>query len=58
MEPDQGKTAPTTPTGWKRNAQGFDEPQNSSPSGKAVLIFFGGLVTLIVGIILLVDFLR
>jgi hypothetical protein len=38
-----------TPKGWKRNAQGFDEPPNSSPSGKAVLLFFGGVV----GVILL-----
>ena len=46
----------TTPKNWTRNAQGFDEPPNSSPGGKAVILFFGGLVTLIVGIILLVDF--
>ena len=48
----------TTPRGWTRNKQGFDEPPNSSPKAMAVLLFFGGLVTLIVGIILLMDFLR
>ena len=48
----------TTPRGWTRNKQGFDEPLNSSPGAKAVLLFFGGLVTLIVGIVLLVEFWR
>lgn len=36
-----------TPKGWTRNKQGFDEPPSASPSGKLVLLFFGGLFAVI-----------
>jgi hypothetical protein len=38
-----------TPTGWRRNAAGFDEPPSTSPSLKTVLMIFGGIVAIIVG---------
>jgi hypothetical protein len=42
----------STPTGWTRNARGFDEPPNSSPSGKSVLVFFGAIAAVILVAIL------
>jgi len=43
-----------TPKGWTRNKQGFDEPPSASPSGKVVLLFFGGLAGVIFVALLLV----
>ena len=50
MEADKGFR---TPTGWKRNAKGFDEPPNTSPRAAAVLMFFGGIAALIFAAILI-----
>ncbi len=45
----------STPTGWTRNAQGFDEAPNSSPSGKSVFLFFGAIAAVILVAILLLG---
>jgi hypothetical protein len=46
----------TTPKGWTRNAQGFDEPPTNSPRAKSVLLFFGGVVALIAFIVTMILF--
>ena len=45
----------STPKGWTRNAKGFDEPPNTSPSGKSVLLFFGSIAAVILVAILLLG---
>jgi LPXTG-motif cell wall-anchored protein len=42
-----------TPAGWTRNARGFDEPPNTSPGAKSVLLFFAGIVALILAAFLI-----
>jgi hypothetical protein len=44
-----------TPTGWTRNAAGFDEPPNTSPGLKTVLMVFGGIGAFIFATILIVS---
>ena len=48
----------TTPRGWTRNAKGFDEPPNTSPTGKSVLLFFGGIGALIALIVTIISLVR
>jgi hypothetical protein len=45
-----------TPPGWRRNARGFDEAPNSSPSAKAVFVFVGGIAALIFAVFLIARF--
>ena len=47
-----------TPKGWTRNAKGFDEPPNTSPGGKSVVLFFGGVAALIALIVIIVSLVR
>jgi hypothetical protein len=48
----------TTPSGWTRNAHGFDEPPNTSPTAKSVLLFFGGIVALIALVLTIISLVR